>query len=887
MASRTKKPANKIAGREYSRPNDSIDSPRSARGSTTRLTHSRSINLRQSLNSERFKKLEELMSSYLSEKPDDIARSIADHVEYTLARQSQDLDSFGAYQATAYSVRDRLIEFWNDTEKHFVKSKTKMVYYFSIEYLIGRSLQNAIMNLELEGNYACALKDIGIILEEIYGEESDAALGNGGLGRLAACFLDSMATMDIPAWGYGLRYRYGMFKQLISGGDQVEHPDYWLMKGNPWEICRNDIAYPIRFGGFVTSYIDASGSVRWTWDGGMIVTAVAHDNPIPGYGTLNTISLRLWSSRPTTEIDYVHMDKTSYYEALKVRQHSEMITSVLYPNDSTQEGRDLRLKQQYFFSSASLQDIFVRFKKTHGEKALHKLGSLIAIQLNDTHPTISVVELMRILLDVEYMGWDDAWEITNAVFAYTNHTVLPEALEEWPVDYFESLLPRHMQLIYEINYRFLNGPVEKKWPGNNDIKTRLSIINENNGHVKRIRMSHLAIVGSHRVNGVAEIHTEILKNGIFRQFFDLWPEKFLNVTNGVTPRRWINTINHPLSSLLTKTLGNDLWVTDLDKLTQIKNYVNDPEFQRELMNAKLNAKVRLSALIHRETSGRVIPNPNMLFDIHVKRIHEYKRQLLNVLAIIHRYLHIKKHPKEKHVPRLYLFAGKAAPAYVTAKNIIKLIYCVGEVVNNDPDVNDLLKIVFLPDYNVSLAEVIVPANDISQHISTVGTEASGTSNMKFAMNGGLILGTYDGANIEIAKEVGEENMFLFGLKSNEVDEARKHHQPIDGRLKEVFDAIYMNRFADSKTTQDHFVDMIDKLAYGNDRFLLTNDFASYLNAIKRVDDTWWDKAKWASMAVATISGMGKFSSDRTISDYANNIWGVGPSRVPEDEQTHE
>eukprot|EP01126_Amoeba_proteus_P021099 TRINITY_DN2138_c0_g2_i8.p1 TRINITY_DN2138_c0_g2~~TRINITY_DN2138_c0_g2_i8.p1 ORF type:complete len:770 (+),score=152.30 TRINITY_DN2138_c0_g2_i8:94-2310(+) len=690
-------------------------------GSSLRLSTSRSANFREPVG-----KLGSLLASYLSEEPEAIAQYIANHVQYTLARSSSKLDDLGAYQATAFSVRDRLIEFWNDTQQHFEDSKTKMCFYMSIEYLLGRSLENAIMNLELTDQYTAALQKVGFVLEDLYIEEAEAALGNGGLGRLAACFLDSLATMDYPAWGYGIRYEFGMFKQVIVNGQQIETPDFWLLRGNPWEIHRCEISYPVRFYGNVVIVTNDAGELKFIWENGFQLLAVAYDTPIPGYGTLNVINLRLWASRPVLELNLEYFNRGDYYSAVKQRQEAESITSVLYPADTTIEGKELRLKQQYFFACASLHDILARYKRVFPNESLLNFGDYNAIQLNDTHPSISIAELMRILLDEENLGWDDAWNVVTQTFAFTNHTVLPEALERWPLKMFSILLPRHIQIIFEINRRFLDGPVASKWPGDGEKRSDLSIIRDDT-----VVMAYLAIVGSHSVNGVAAIHTEILKEVIFADFYDLWPHKFNNKTNGVTQRRWVNKANKPLSSLLTSTLKGDDWITNFGCLEKLRAFARDPCFQKQISEVKRQAKVRLRDEILRLTSGRLSLNLDAIFDIHVKRIHEYKRQLLNILGIMHMYLSLKAmFPSQRlsFVPRAFIFAGKAAPSYTRAKLLIQMICCVAEVINNDPSINGLLSVVFIPNYSVSLAEIIIPASDLSQHISTAGTEASGTRN---------------------------------------------------------------------------------------------------------------------------------------------------------------
>jgi len=731
--------------------------------------------------------LAELMSSFLDPSTKAIQQFFANHVEYTLARSAWNMDNNGAYEATAYSMRDRMIEYWNETQNLFHKSKTKMIYYLSIEFLLGRSLQNAMLNMDTEIPFSKALTSLGYKLEELYDEEIDAALGNGGLGRLAACFLDSIATLNLPAWGYGLRYQYGMFKQGIHDCQQTEMPDFWLSRGVPFEIPRRDIRYVIRLYGETQYYINGFGETKWRWIGGKTVYAVAYDIPIPGYGTINTINLRLWSSVPTTTFDLDTFNKGDYYESLRQRQETENITSVLYPNDQTYEGRELRLKQQYFFAAASLADIMRRYKNQFAATSsiAETFGQKVAIQLNDTHPTISIVELLRILLDLENMGWNEAMQVVKETFAYTNHTVLPEALEEWPVDLFKRLLPRHIQLIFEINQKFLDDVINVKFPGDDNKRSEYSIIRHD-----RVRMAYLAVICSHSVNGVAQLHSEILKDSMFANFYALFPEKFNNKTNGVTVRRWINQSNRSLSALFTESLGSNRWVTDFtNEIGKLRNWTNDLTFQEKFIQTKYLAKVKLAKLVKGQLGIKL--NPNSLFDVHVKRIHEYKRQLLNILGVIFRYLELKSCLPEEmslnYIKKVSIFSGKAAPGYLRAKNIIRLICHVAAIVNSDIETSEFLKVVFIPNYNVSLAEVIIPASDISEHISTAGTEASGTSNMKFAMNGGLIFGTHDGANIELAEEIGEENMFLFGLKNDEVQKMRDQGRfPIDHRLKKSF-----------------------------------------------------------------------------------------------------
>eukprot|EP00898_Chlorokybus_atmophyticus_P008008 jgi/Chlat1/8208/Chrsp76S07635 len=812
-----------------------------------------------------------LSSSY---KPRDIAsiqRSVVNHVEYTLARRRYKFDASNFYLATAHSLRDRLIERWTDTHQYLTKQDAKRVYYLSLEFLVGRSLQNAMYNLGLQQSYAEALLQLGYDLENLVQEEKDPALGNGGLGRLASCFLDSMATLSYPCWGYGIRYKYGMFEQRIVSGKQVEFPDYWLTRGNPWEVERLDVQYPVRFYGYVRTF-DDNGRTRFTWEGGELTLAVAYDTPIPGYDTYNTNNMRLWSSKPYSEFDLASFNAGHYYAAIEAKERSESISSVLYPNDNNEGGKELRLKQQFFFVSATLQDILKRYKKR--ERPLTEFSDKIAIQLNDTHPTIGIPELMRLLLDEEGLEWDDAWNIVTNTYAYTNHTIMPEALERWPVPLVENLLPRHMQIIYEINHRHLQE-VARRYPGDVSRLQVMSIIEESSP--KMVRMAVLATVACHTVNGVAEIHTGLVKSHLLPEFYEMYPNKFINITNGVTSRRWMLCANPSLSKVITKWLGSDAWTTDLDRLRGLLTHVDNLEFRQEWAASKHQNKLRLRDYILRECGIEV--DPHALFDMHIKRIHEYKRQLLNVLAIIHRYHMIKvatAEEKRRLVPHVSIFAGKAAPGYYMAKKVIHFVNSVASVVNEDPDMENLLKVVFIPNYNVSNAEVIIPASDISQHISTAGMEASGTSNMKFVMNGGLILGTMDGANIEIMEEIGEKNMFIFGALASETDELRRSarfREPIlDERLQQVFQMIHIGLFG----PYTEFQPLIEALLHGNDYYLLCHDFPAYLEAHERVDRAFLQKDDWIRSTIESTAKMGRFSSDRTIREYAESIWHVKP-----------
>eukprot|EP00357_Protocruzia_adherens_P001389 CAMPEP_0115014494 /NCGR_PEP_ID=MMETSP0216-20121206/26115_1 /TAXON_ID=223996 /ORGANISM="Protocruzia adherens, Strain Boccale" /LENGTH=939 /DNA_ID=CAMNT_0002384251 /DNA_START=165 /DNA_END=2984 /DNA_ORIENTATION=+ len=827
--------------------------------------------------SKKDEKLWELMSSYQGSDMKSIQRSIVNHVEYTLARTRFNFESKGAYQATAFSIRDRLIESWNDTQQHFTSVDTKRVYYLSMEFLLGRLMQNALINLDIENNYKDALLDLGYKLEDIYEEEVDPALGNGGLGRLAACFLDSMASLDYPAWGYGLRYNYGIFRQAIVKGYQCELPDYWLKDLNPWEIERDDIQYKIRFYGHIRKYKDARGIERSIWEGGEEVLATAFDIPIPGWDTFNTINLRLWKSGPSNEFDFSLFNHGDYFKAVESRQRAEYITSVLYPNDNTMQGKELRLKQEYFFVAATIKDVLRRFGKKSRDWS--ELPEKVAIQLNDTHPAIGIPELLRVLIDEEHMEWSHAWDLVNRTFAYTNHTVLPEALEKWSVDLLQHLLPRHLEIIYLINFYFLES-VKKQWPDKPEVLTNMSLIEESTP--KMVRMANLCIVSSHAVNGVAELHSNLIKSKLFKLFHQFFPGKFQNKTNGVTPRRWIYCANRPLADLITRYLGDNQWLHDLDLLGNLNPYQNDPDFVRDWKEVKMTAKKGLAEWV-KKNCGFEIPTDS-LYDVMVKRIHEYKRQLLNALYCIHRYLSIKDMTKEERqhvVPRVTFCGGKAAPGYYSAKKIIKLFNSISDVVNNDPDIGDLFKVVFLPNYCVSAAQVIIPAAELNQHISTAGTEASGTSNMKFAMNGGLIIGTMDGANVEIAEECGVQNMFIFGADVKAVHDIRSNlHKggdvKIGTRLKRVLETIKSGRFGDA----GEYSTLVDPLFEGNDFYLVCHDFYSYVEAQEKVDESYKKPEEWWAKSIAMTAGSGKFSSDRTIREYAEQIWGLEPCSIP-------
>lgn len=804
---------------------------------------------------------------------EDFEREVVRHVETTLARSMFNCDETAAYAAASLAFRDRLITEWNRTQQRQTFADGKRVYYLSLEFLMGRALDNAMLNVDLKGVAKGGLADLGFRIEDIINQEHDAALGNGGLGRLAACFLDSLASLNYPAWGYGLRYRYGIFKQEIVDGYQVEVPDYWL-DFNPWEFPRHDVVVDIQFYGHVRKYQDTQGKQCSSWEGGEIVKAVAYDVPIPGFDTPATNNLRLWSSKAASgEFDFQKFNSGDYESSVADQQRAETISAVLYPNDNLDRGKELRLKQQYFWVAASLYDIVRRFKKS--KRAWSEFPDQVAIQLNDTHPTLAVVELQRILLDLEGLEWDEAWAIVSKTFGYTNHTVLPEALEKWSVPLFQNLLPRHLQIIYEINLYFLQS-VERKFPKDRDILGRVSIIEES--QPKMVRMAYLAIVGSHKVNGVAELHSDLIKTTIFKDFVKIFgPDKFTNVTNGITPRRWLHQANPRLSELIASKTGGLGFLKDLNILNDLEKYADDKEFKKEWAEIKYANKVRLAKHIKSTTSVTV--NPSALFDIQVKRIHEYKRQQMNIFGVIHRYLTIKAmtpEERKKLAPRVSIFGGKAAPGYWMAKTIIHLINNVGSVVNKDPDVGDLLKVIFLEDYNVSKAEIIIPASDISEHISTAGTEASGTSNMKFVLNGGLIIGTCDGANIEITREIGENNIFLFGNLAEDVEDLRHAHtygsHTLDPDLTKVFEEIKKGTFGDAGA----FSALVGAIEEHGDYYLVSDDFHSYNQTQALVDEAYKNQDEWISKCITSVSRMGFFSSDRCINEYAESIWNVEP-----------
>ncbi|XP_071714786.1 uncharacterized protein [Rutidosis leptorrhynchoides] len=818
-------------------------------------------------------KMFDLMDGFLKNDPISLQKDILHHVEYTVARSRFSFDDFEAYQALSHTVRDRLIERWHDTQQYFKKKDPKRLYFLSLEFLMGRSLSNSVINLGIRDQCAEALSQLGFEYEVLAEQEGDAALGNGGLARLSACQMDSLATLDYPAWGYGLRYQYGLFRQIILDGFQHEQPDYWLNFGNPWEIERVHVSYPVKFYGTVQEEV-VNGNKRKVWIPKETVEAVAYDNPIPGYGTRNTSNLRLWAAKPSDGIDMESYNTGDYINAIVNRQKAEIISNVLYPDDRSYQGKELRLKQQYFFVSASLQDIIRRFKDVHGN--FDEFPDKVALQLNDTHPSISIAELMRVLLDEEHLGWKKAWNITRRVFSFTTHTVLPAALEKVPADLFENVLPRHLQIIYDINFEFMEE-LKNKIGQDYARLSRMSIIEE--GAAKNIRVANLSVVCSHSVNGVSRAHFELLKTRVFTDFYELWPEKFQYKTNGVTQRRWIVVSNPSLCSLISKWLGTEDWIRDVDLLNGLKQYAANSDLQQEWMMVKKINKMRLAEYI--ESMSGVKVSLDAMFDVQIKRIHEYKRQLLNVLGVIHRYDCIKnmdENERKTVVPRVCIIGGKAPPGYKIAKKIIKLCHAVAETINNDSDIGDLLKLVFIPDYNVSVAELVIPGSDLSQHISTAGHEASGTGSMKFLMNGCLLLATPDGSTNEIIEEIGEENMFIFGAKINEVPALREKECDVKEPLQfaRVVRMVREGYFG----FKDYFKSLCDTVENGKDFYLVGSDFASYLEAQAAADRAYADEEKWSEMSILCTAGSGRFSSDRTIKDYAEKTWGIQPCKCP-------
>ena len=794
---------------------------------------------------------------------------ICDHLTYSAGKDRINAKAHDWFVSLSHVARDKVVGELMSTMRSYYDQDVKRVYYFSLEFLMGRALSNGLDNLGFLGMAKKALEALSISPEDVFEAEPDAGLGNGGLGRLAACFLDSMATLGIPGFGYGIRYEYGMFFQRIQNGEQVESPDNWLRYGNPWEFPRPEVIYPVKFYGRVVEYADDKGVLRYHWMDTNDVMAMAYDTPVPGYMTDAVNNLRLWSAKASHDFELSYFNEGNYIKAVEDKNQSENISKVLYPDDSTLMGRELRLKQQYFFVVASLQDILYRFEKYHDN--FDHLPEKVAIQLNDTHPSIAIVELMRILVDLKHLDWDRAFSITTKTFAYTNHTLMPEALETWPVELLETVLPRHMQIIYEINHRFLKE-VRASYPGDNELLRRISIIDD--GPPKKVRMAHLAFVGSHRVNGVAKIHTDLMKETIFSDLEKFSPGKIINITNGITPRRWLKQANPDLSSLISGKIGSG-WTKDLSLLKNLVPLAEDGDFRAAFREVKQKNKECLSSFI-KNTLHLEVP-ADSIFDVQIKRIHEYKRQLLNVLHVVTRYQEIISSPGEDYQPRTVIFSGKAAPGYQMAKMIIRLINDVGEIVNHDHRVGPRLKVVFIPNYSVSNAEMIIPAADLSEQISTAGTEASGTGNMKLSLNGALTIGTLDGANIEIASEVGEENIFIFGMKSDGILHLKKtgyrpwEHYETQKDLKQAIDMIGSGYFSPDNPTL--YKPVVDSLLTADPFFILA-DYASYRNAQRSVDIAYRDQERWTRSSILNVANMGKFSSDRTILQYANEIWGA-------------
>lgn len=804
---------------------------------------------------------------------DQIREAFQRHLTCSLGKRPEKAVDLDRYHALALAIRDLMMQRWIATKDEYEEKHPRTVSYISLEFLMGRTLGNAMINLGVYDAAAEAMAELGFDADKLRDEEVDAGLGNGGLGRLAACFLDSMATLELPSFGYGIRYDYGIFKQIIQNGEQVEEPDNWLSRGNPWEIRRPELSRIIHFGGRVEHHPDEKNPYRRKWVDTQDVLAMPYDTPIPGYNNNTVNTLRLWSAESLYGFNLVKFNQGDYISANLESAMSQNITRVLYPNDNNFEGKELRLKQQYFLVSATLQDIIGRIK--YYNEALSDFDRECVIQLNDTHPALAIPELMRLLIDVENFTWDEAWSITCKTFNYTNHTLMSEALEKWSVSLMEKLLPRHLEIIYEINFRFLRG-VATRYIGDSDRLTRMSLIQE--GHEKMVRMAYMCVVASGHVNGVAALHTELLKNGLFRDFAEYYPGKFVNVTNGITPRRWLCKANPGLSALISSKIGND-WISDLDQLEKILPFANDKTFLKKLAAIKRENKVRLAEYIWEHNGVKV--NPDSIFDVQVKRLHEYKRQLMNILHAIALYLEIKDNPDGDFVPRTIIFGAKAAPGYYMAKLIIKLINAVADVINEDPAVGDKLKVVFLSNYRVSLAEKIIPAADVSEQISLAGTEASGTSNMKFALNGALTIGTMDGANIEIHDAVGQDNIFIFGMNVEEVTKRRAcGYNPgefiaANPLLRRALELIRDNFFSPGEL--DVFRPIIDSFNY--DAYMTAADFASYAETQKQVAELYKSPLEWQKKCLCNIAKMGMFSSDRSIRDYAEKIWYVSPVHV--------
>ena len=807
----------------------------------------------------------------LGNDPNSLRESLLKHLRYSLGKEFDSKTIRDVYLALTLSLRDRLLEKLLETEARYQAADAKRLYYLSMEFLIGRSLGINLTNLDIFEACRTALMDMGIDLEDVREQETDAALGNGGLGRLAACFLDSLATLDYPGFGYGIHYEYGLFRQEIDNGYQKEKPDHWLSKAGPFQIERTDESCIIPLYGRIEHGLDLNGNYNPMWMDWRVILGVPHDIPIVGYGAKTVNYLRLYAAKPSSDFDIQIFNAGDYFRAVEQKIKSETVSKILYPSDTVNTGKELRLVQEYFLVACSLKDIIRRYLKTH--QGFDGFPDKVNIQMNDTHPALAVAELMRILVDENAMEWEPAWNITQKTLAYTNHTLLSEALEKWPVGLLEHVLPRHLQIIYEINHRFL-GEIAALWPGDTARLGRMSLIEE--GAEKQVRMAHLAIIGSHSVNGVSALHTELIKTSLVPDFFARWPERFNNKTNGITQRRWLLKSNPLLADLLNETVGSE-WITDLYRLRGLESFASDPAFQERFRKIKQANKEHLGKIIYQTTRLRI--NPDSLFDIHAKRIHEYKRQLLNVMHIIHEYFRIIEDGHEPAVPKTYIFAGKAAPGYWAAKQIIKLIHNVGDVIHKDKRVKDKLKVVFIPDYRVSLAEKIIPAAEVSEQISTAGTEASGTGNMKFALNGALTIGTLDGANVEMLEEVGEDNIYIFGLKTCEVQKMKMDgtYRPLDyyhehDNIRRVMDAFWDNRFCLHEPGLFRW--LYHHILEKGDYYFHLADFLSYSQMHETIYADYLQIPVWNRKSILNVARMGKFSSDRSITEYAREIWGL-------------
>jgi len=804
-----------------------------------------------------------------------ITRDFRDNLFYIQARFPDVATKNDYYQALAYTVRDRLLARWTRSAQAFKDRQARTVCYLSAEFLMGPQLGANLLNLHIEENVRKAAAALGKDLDDLLAQEEEPGLGNGGLGRLAACYMESLATLQVPTIGYGIRYEFGIFDQAIRDGWQVELTDNWLRYGNPWEIARPEIAFDVKLGGHTEPWTDEQGRYRVRWLPARVVRGMAYDTPILGFGVSNANLLRLWSAQATESFDFQSFNVGDYYGAVEEKVASENLTKILYPNDEPVAGKQLRLEQQYFFVSCALQDMIRIYLQMSGP-GLEGLARKYVVQLNDTHPAVAVAELMRLCLDEHVMGWDEAWALTRGMFAYTNHTLLPEALETWPVELLQRVLPRHLEIIYEINRRFLDE-VRARYPGDEGKVQRLSIIG--GGDRRSVRMANLACVGGHAVNGVAALHTELLKRTVLKDFYELWPEKFSNKTNGVTPRRFLMLSNPGLAELITRAIG-DVWTRDLSRLRALEPRVDDAGFREDWQRVKRGVKVRLAETIRRQVGLAV--DPDSLFDVQVKRLHEYKRQHLNVLHVISLYNRLRQDPRAAEAPRTVIFGGKAAPGYVRAKLIIKLITSVADVVNQDSRVRDRLKVVFLPNFDVKSGQQIYPAADLSEQISLAGTEASGTGNMKFAMNGALTIGTLDGANVEIREEVGAENFFLFGLTAEDVERVRREgYRPLDHydaspQLREAIDLVREGAFSGGDL--ELFRPLVESLL-NHDEYMLLADYPSYADCQRQVSQTWRDRERWTRMSILNVARIGKFSSDRAIREYCQDIWKVQPMAV--------